>query len=293
MMVQVNPVKAEHNKPRSIRKVGILAANKPLILPVKVKLSFIRLSGIAILEIDDVRGVMLNFKYDPLVGLKVNTSFDNEPTISEFLYNLLKEMLRSWLLEDLPELVYTLSKKSLLTLAEDTKENCLQRKKGADAEIKSDNLEKRIKANLTPYLHTKKSKHSRKRRFERKIAALHESNTTMTLQAELPIKLLQKSSNSEDEGAGGELHSEKMLKRHNSWDGCTEKRGDAALDCTVVRRCRPAIRVGEFRKRSTENLKFRGTGLLTCRVLGRSYNPVFIETLTRRTQQRSKAPAQE
>ncbi|KAJ3616401.1 hypothetical protein Zmor_011908 [Zophobas morio] len=104
------------------------------------------------------------------------------------------------------------------------------------------------------------------------IAALHESNTTMTLQAELPIKLLQKSSNSEDEGAGGELHSEKMLKRHNSWDGCTEKRGDAALDCTVVRRCRPAIRVGEFRKRSTENLKFRGFSYISIN---------FIKALTK------------
>jgi hypothetical protein len=31
--------------------------------------------GIAILEIDDVRGVMLNFKYDPLVGLKVTRFF--------------------------------------------------------------------------------------------------------------------------------------------------------------------------------------------------------------------------
>lgn len=108
---QANPL----HVPRTTLKItshtrpGILAANWPLIVPMRLRISNLVLRGITVLVVDKHKGVTLVFKNDPLEKVDVNSTFDNIPNIRRFLQTQIEDQLRKMFQEDLPALIHNLS----------------------------------------------------------------------------------------------------------------------------------------------------------------------------------------
>ncbi|KAJ3107805.1 AdoMet-dependent rRNA methyltransferase spb1 [Phlyctochytrium planicorne] len=110
--VQANPL----NLPKQHFRIGhrnsnngMLAANLPLIVPMRLRISNLKLRGIIVLVVDKVRGITLVFKNDPLERVDVNSTFDNIPNIRRFLQNQIEGQLRKMFQDDLPLLIHNLS----------------------------------------------------------------------------------------------------------------------------------------------------------------------------------------
>ncbi|KAJ3294207.1 ERMES complex subunit [Borealophlyctis nickersoniae] len=87
----------------------ILAANWPLVVPMRLRISNIKLRGIVVLVVDQKKGVTLVFKNDALEKVDVNSTFDNIPNIRRFLQNQIESQLRKMFQDDLPQVVHNLS----------------------------------------------------------------------------------------------------------------------------------------------------------------------------------------
>ncbi|KAJ3114262.1 AdoMet-dependent rRNA methyltransferase spb1 [Phlyctochytrium bullatum] len=87
----------------------MLAANLPLVVPMRLRISNLKLRGIIVLVVDKVRGITLVFKNDPLEKVDVNSTFDNIPSIRRFLQNQIEGQLRKMFQDDLPLLIHNLS----------------------------------------------------------------------------------------------------------------------------------------------------------------------------------------
>lgn len=88
---------------------GILAANKPLVVPMQLSISNLKLRGVAALVVDKAKGATLTFKNDPLDRVDVSSTFDNVANIRRFLQNEIERQLRKLFTEDLPSLIHNLS----------------------------------------------------------------------------------------------------------------------------------------------------------------------------------------
>jgi hypothetical protein len=76
--VQANPLCI--SSPSMVLNVGrpMLAAAKPLVVPMDMRISQVRLRGIIVLVVDKEKGVTLVFKNDPLESVVVNSvNFSN------------------------------------------------------------------------------------------------------------------------------------------------------------------------------------------------------------------------
>ncbi|KAJ3161906.1 ERMES complex subunit [Geranomyces variabilis] len=108
--VQANPL---HTPRMSLAinggRDGVLAANWPLVVPMRLKISNLVLRGIIVLVVDKHKGVTLVFKNDPLEKVDVNSTFDNIPNIRRFLQLQIETQLRKMFQEDLPALIHMLS----------------------------------------------------------------------------------------------------------------------------------------------------------------------------------------
>ncbi|KAI8823479.1 uncharacterized protein EV422DRAFT_550151 [Fimicolochytrium jonesii] len=111
--VQANPLKAPKAglKINENRGPSVLAANWPLVVPMRLKISNLLLRGIIVLVVDKHKGVTLVFKNDPLEKVDVNSTFDNIPNIRRFLQSQIETLLRKMFQEDLPALIHNLSLK--------------------------------------------------------------------------------------------------------------------------------------------------------------------------------------
>lgn len=111
MQAQANPVKPSTGRAaRSGQRVRpVLAAQKPLIVPIRVRISGLRLAGIGVLDMHRTYGVSLSFKNDPFKSVKINTSFDENPAIADMLQSSLEDELRELFTTGIPELVHKLS----------------------------------------------------------------------------------------------------------------------------------------------------------------------------------------
>ncbi|KAJ3091495.1 ERMES complex subunit [Quaeritorhiza haematococci] len=107
--VQANPLTLPKHERRINNRSGILAANRPLIVPMQLRISNLRLRGIIVLVVDKHKGVTLVFKNDPLEKVDVNSTFDNIPNIRRFLQNQIEGQLRKMFQDDLPQLIHNLS----------------------------------------------------------------------------------------------------------------------------------------------------------------------------------------
>ncbi|KAJ3072867.1 ERMES complex subunit [Podochytrium sp. JEL0797] len=107
--VQANPLNLPRHEYKISRRSTILAANHPLVVPMRLRISNLRLKGIIVLVIDKTKGTTLVFKNDPLEKVDVNSTFDGVASVRRFLQSQIEGQLRQMFKEDLPMLIHKLS----------------------------------------------------------------------------------------------------------------------------------------------------------------------------------------
>ncbi|KAI9332910.1 hypothetical protein DFJ73DRAFT_618773, partial [Zopfochytrium polystomum] len=108
--VQANPLNVpKYEYTINKRRSGMLAANKPLVVPMQLRISNLLLRGIIVLVVDKQKGITLVFKNDPLEKVDVNSTFDNVASVRRFLQNQIEGQLRKMFQDDLPQLIHNLS----------------------------------------------------------------------------------------------------------------------------------------------------------------------------------------
>ncbi|KAJ3412169.1 ERMES complex subunit [Chytridiales sp. JEL 0842] len=136
--VQANPLNYPPNRPEIHRRPAMLAAHKPLVVPMRIRISNIRLRGITLLVVDKAKGVTLVFKNDPLEKVDVNSTFDNIPNIRRFLQAQIEGQLRNLFQDDLPKLIHNLSL-VLLQKKEDSGGPPSTAESGSSSNVEEDN----------------------------------------------------------------------------------------------------------------------------------------------------------
>eukprot|EP00842_Homolaphlyctis_polyrhiza_P004454 jgi/Hompol1/5009/HPOL_000671-RA len=107
--VQANPLTTAP-RVRSVNlRQGMLAAQRPLVVPMQIRISNFKLRGIIVLVVDQEKGITLVFKNDPLDKVDVNSTFDNTPNIRRFLQTQIEGQLRNLFQDDLPQMIHNLS----------------------------------------------------------------------------------------------------------------------------------------------------------------------------------------
>ncbi|PWN88239.1 hypothetical protein FA10DRAFT_272723 [Acaromyces ingoldii] len=92
---------------------GILFAAAPLVVPMKLRLSAVRLRAIVVLVVSKQKGITLVFKNDPLESVDVSSTFDSVAVIQKYLQQEIEGQLREMFREDLPGIIHRLSQKWL------------------------------------------------------------------------------------------------------------------------------------------------------------------------------------
>ncbi|RCH91273.1 ERMES complex subunit, partial [Rhizopus stolonifer] len=107
--VQANPM---HNKPTLLPRYsrpGILAADQPLIVPMVLRISQLKLRGIVVLVVSKTKGITLVFKNDPLESVQVSSTFDHITMLRDYLQREIEKQLRNMFQDELPMMVHNLS----------------------------------------------------------------------------------------------------------------------------------------------------------------------------------------
>lgn len=98
----------ESDLPRHTRP-SVLAADQPLIVPMLLKISDLKLRGIVVLVVSKTKGITLVFKNDPLESILVSSTFDSVTSVRNFLQREIEHQLRNLFQEDLPVMIHNLS----------------------------------------------------------------------------------------------------------------------------------------------------------------------------------------
>ncbi|KAG0335412.1 ERMES complex subunit [Podila humilis] len=107
--VQANPMNVKKTDNPSYTRRGILAADQPLVVPMLLRISDFKLRGIIVLVVDQIKGITLVFKNDPLESVLVSSTFDSITPIQKFLQSEIEKQLRNLFQEDLPSAIHNLS----------------------------------------------------------------------------------------------------------------------------------------------------------------------------------------
>lgn len=99
--------------PSSPSSRGILFAAAPLIVPMELRLSQVKLRAIVVLVVSKTKGITLVFKNDPLESLEVSSTFDSVAVIQKYLQQEIEHQLREMFREDLPGIIHRLSQRWL------------------------------------------------------------------------------------------------------------------------------------------------------------------------------------
>lgn len=94
---------------------GMLFAASPLTVPMRVRLSDVKLRAIIVLVVSRSKGVTLVFKNDPLESVRVSSTFDSVGVIQKYLQEEIEGQLREMFREDLPGIIHRLSQDWLRT----------------------------------------------------------------------------------------------------------------------------------------------------------------------------------
>ncbi|KAI3637187.1 hypothetical protein MIR68_004893 [Amoeboaphelidium protococcarum] len=107
--VQINPLsRLHHQQQHSLLRTGARAAYKPLVLPLALTISQLELDAIMSVAYSKQNGLTVNFKNDPLQGLKITSTFD-ELGVNELITKEITERIRSTLCDVLPVVLHQLS----------------------------------------------------------------------------------------------------------------------------------------------------------------------------------------
>lgn len=94
---------ARHTRP------GVVAADKPLVVPMELRISDLKLRGIVVLVVSKTKGITLVFKNDPLENIVISSTFDSVEILRNYLQRVIEEQLRKLFQEDLPVMIHNLS----------------------------------------------------------------------------------------------------------------------------------------------------------------------------------------
>ncbi|KAJ1722314.1 ERMES complex subunit [Coemansia erecta] len=89
--------------------LGLVAAAAPLVVPMLLRISGLRLHGIVVLAVSKSDGITLVFRSDPLVSVEVHSTFDSVPSVRRMLQREIEATLRMMFQEDLPLIVHEMS----------------------------------------------------------------------------------------------------------------------------------------------------------------------------------------
>ena len=78
-------------------------------IPLQITLSEFKLSGFVILVFSKQKGITVVFRNDPLESLKVSSTFDSIPFVSNFLQKAIEAQLRTLFMDELPAIIHRLS----------------------------------------------------------------------------------------------------------------------------------------------------------------------------------------
>ncbi|EIE82885.1 hypothetical protein G6F46_008750 [Rhizopus delemar] len=133
--VQANPMHAkESDLPRHTQPT-VLAANQPLIVPMLLRISDLKLRGIIVLVVSKTKGITLVFKNDPLESILVSSTFDSITSVRSFLQREIENQLRNLFQEDLPVMIHNLSLRHI------QKEQEMQAKKDQEEWLQAQRLD--------------------------------------------------------------------------------------------------------------------------------------------------------
>ncbi|KAJ2863080.1 ERMES complex subunit [Coemansia erecta] len=107
--VQANPLRLPTSELPSMPSVGVVAAAQPLVVPMLLRISGLKLHGIIVLAVSKQDGITLVFRSDPLVSVEVHSTFDSVPSVRSMLQREIEATLRSLFQEDLPIIVHEMS----------------------------------------------------------------------------------------------------------------------------------------------------------------------------------------
>ncbi|TFY72350.1 hypothetical protein EVG20_g658 [Dentipellis fragilis] len=108
--VQANPLNhKQHDIDLMSGSRGMLAAKQPLVVPMLLRLSHIRLNAYVVLVVSRQKGITLVFKTDPLQNVDINSTFDSIAVIQKFIQREIEDQLRQMFREDLPGIIHRLS----------------------------------------------------------------------------------------------------------------------------------------------------------------------------------------
>ena len=103
------PESAHPSSPFMPSNPTILAADYPLIVPMQLKISLMKLRAIVVLIVSRTTGVTLSFKTDPLESVLVSSTFDSLPSVRRHLQTEIENRLRDLFQKELPAMIHLLS----------------------------------------------------------------------------------------------------------------------------------------------------------------------------------------
>ncbi|KAI9028924.1 hypothetical protein CLU79DRAFT_677189, partial [Phycomyces nitens] len=107
--VQANPMHTKQSDLPRHSRPNILAAHQPLVVPMLLRISDLKLRGIVVLVVSKTKGITLVFKNDPLESILVSSTFDSVTSVRNFLQREIEKQLRNLFQEDLPVMIHNLS----------------------------------------------------------------------------------------------------------------------------------------------------------------------------------------
>lgn len=99
-----------------------LLLNDSFDIPLDLKLSDIKISGIGIIVFSKTKGLTLVFKNDPLDSIKVSSTFDNVKVLANFLQVQIENQIRDLFRETLPTVIHQLLLKYISSSVQSTNE---------------------------------------------------------------------------------------------------------------------------------------------------------------------------
>ncbi|KAI8372873.1 uncharacterized protein BYT42DRAFT_616075 [Radiomyces spectabilis] len=107
--VQANPMHSKQSDLPRHSRPNILAADQPLVVPMLLRISDLKLRGIVVLVVSKTKGITLVFKNDPLENILISSTFDSVTSVRNFLQREIEKQLRNLFQEDLPVMIHNLS----------------------------------------------------------------------------------------------------------------------------------------------------------------------------------------
>lgn len=116
--VQANPLKiySDNSLEKEVSSSQFITPDfllsvDPFDLPMDLKLSDIKISGIGIIVFSKSKGLTLVFRNDPLDSIKVSSTFDTVQVLANFLQKQIENQIRDLFRETLPTLIHKISLK--------------------------------------------------------------------------------------------------------------------------------------------------------------------------------------